>query len=112
LKDSPLLERVRRELRRVADQSKAPMMQTYMKSAMPYHGVPAPVLKQTYKRLFAGIELTSPTIWRARVLELWRGAKYREERYVAIALSGDKRAAQFRTPAAMPLYEEIIVTGA
>ena len=31
---------------------------------------------------------------------------------MAIALSGDKRAAQFQNPAAMAIYEEIIVTGA
>jgi len=46
------------------------------------------------------------------VLQLWRGATHREERYAAIVLSGDKRAAAFQTPAVMPLYEEIIVTGA
>ncbi len=51
-------------------------------------------------------------LWRRTVLELWRGAKFREERYVAIALTGDKRAAAFQTPIAMPIYEEIIVTGA
>lgn len=87
-------------------------MQAYMKSAMPYHGVPAPVLKQTCKELFADVDLTTLELWRECVLELWRGAKYREERYAAIALSGDSRAARFQTPAVMPLYEEIIVTGA
>lgn len=83
-----------------------------MKSAMPYHGVPTPALRQACKRIFAEIELPSREIWRGHVLELWRGAKFREERYVAIELTGDKRARAFQSPAEMPLYEEIIVTGA
>jgi 3-methyladenine DNA glycosylase AlkD len=112
VEQSRLLLCVRRELQRVADARKAPMMQAYMKSAMPYHGVPAPILQRTCKQLFSTIELTNAAIWRAYVHELWRGASYREERYAAILLSGDRRAARFQTPAAMRLYEEIIVTGA
>lgn len=83
-----------------------------MKSAMPCHGVPTDLLRATCKRVFADIDLPTREEWRARVLELWRGAEFREERYAAIALAGDKRAETFQTPAAMPLYEEIIVTGA
>jgi 3-methyladenine DNA glycosylase AlkD len=83
-----------------------------MKSAMPYHGVTAPLLRASCKVLFSQIDLPSREDWRAKVLELWRGAKYREERYVAIMLTGDKRAAAFQTPSAMSIYEEIIVTGA
>ncbi len=104
--------RLRRQLERVADVRKAPRMQAYMKSAMPYHGVPAPILWQACKQLFDETQLASARIWRARVRELWRGATHREERYAAILLSGDKRAAAFQTPQAMRLYEEIIVTGA
>jgi len=87
-------------------------MQAYMKSSMPYHGVPAPVLWRTCKQLFDDWELTNARIWRAHVRELWRGATHREERYAAILLCGDKRAAAFQTPEAMHLYEEIVVTGA
>ena len=112
LLDSALLLRVRRELRRVADPRKAPAMQAYMKSNMPYHGVTTPLLRQSYPLLFRKIELSAPEVWRRAVLTLWRGAKYREERYAAIALTGIKAVAGFQTPAAMPLYEEMIVTGA
>jgi len=87
-------------------------MQAYMKSTMPYHGVSAPLLRESCKKIFSQIELVSRVDWRAKVLELWRGAGFREERYAAIELTGDKRAAAFQTPAAMALYEEIIVTGA
>jgi 3-methyladenine DNA glycosylase AlkD len=103
---------VRRELRRVADPRKAPAMQAYMKSSMPYLGVSSPVLRRSYDSLFGEIDFDTHQIWRAMVAELWRGAKYREERYAAIAFTGIKRCAPFQTPTAIPLYEEMIVTGA
>ena len=109
---SAFVLRVRRELRSLADSRKASAMQAYMKSSMPYLGVSAPVLRRSYQSLFREIDLNTFASWRAMVAELWRGAKYREERYAAIALTGIKRCAPFQTPAAMPLYEEIIVTGA
>jgi 3-methyladenine DNA glycosylase AlkD len=87
-------------------------MQAYMKSTMPYHGVPTPLLRQSYSLLFREIKLSAAEDWHRAVLALWRGAKYREERYTAVALSGIKAAAEFQTPRAMPLYEEMIVTGA
>jgi 3-methyladenine DNA glycosylase AlkD len=83
-----------------------------MKSDMPYHGVTAPMLRQSCKSLFSKIEPSTHADWCRMVLGLWRGAKYREERYAAIALSGIKAAAEFQTPVAMALYEEMIVTGA
>jgi 3-methyladenine DNA glycosylase AlkD len=109
---SALLLRVRRELRRLADPRKAPAIQAYMKSDMRYHGVPTPLQRRCYAGLFGEVDLSTRTAWSKTVLELWRGAKYREERYAAIALSGVKRAARFQTPSAMPLYEEMIVRGA
>ena len=111
-RNSSLLLVARRELRRVADSRKAPFMQAYMKSEMLYHGVSAPLLRQSCRTIFAGLEFRSRAAWRAQVLALWRGATHREERYVAIALTGHKCASEYQTPAAMPLYEEIIVTGA
>jgi len=112
MKSGGMLLRVRRELRRVADPRKAPMMQAYMKSAMPYHGVSAPLLRAACKRVFVDGDFKTRESWRRGVLELWRGAGYREERYAAIALCGEKRAAAFQTPAEMAMYEEMIVTGA
>jgi 3-methyladenine DNA glycosylase AlkD len=110
--DSSLLLRVRGALRRVASARRAAGAQAYMKSAMPYHGVSAPLLRATCKRIFTDLELPTRDVWRDHVLSLWRGAKFREERYVAIELTGHKLARPFQTLWAMPLYEEIIVTGA
>ena len=107
-----ILLRVHRELARIGDPRRAAGQQAYMKSAMPYHGIRSAQLGATCKALFAGMVFPTHAAWNALVLSLWRGAKFREERYAAIALTGHKLAKPFQTPAAMPLYEEIIVTGA
>src|SRR5579862_8172340 len=110
--DAAFLAMVRRELTRIGDPRRAAGQQAYMKSAMPYHGVATPLLRSTCKKLFADLQFPTHAAWSKRVLALWRGAKFREERYVAVALTGHKLASAYQTPAAMPLYEEIIVTGA
>jgi 3-methyladenine DNA glycosylase AlkD len=107
-----MLLQLRRALRQVADPARAPAMQAYMKSAMPYHGVAATPLRAACQAVFAGVRFDSAAHWRDQVLELWRGARFREERYAALVLAADRRALPFQTPAAMRLYEELIVTGA
>lgn len=108
-----LLHDVRASLVAVADASRAPKMQAYMKSAMPYYGVPSTAVRAIARSHFASITLPDADAYRRAVLELWRGATHREERYVAIALTrhrlGGKR---FRAPDLLSLYEEMIVTGA
>jgi 3-methyladenine DNA glycosylase AlkD len=64
------------------------------------------------KRVFAEHPLESCEQWRAAVLELWREARFREERYAAIGLLAHKRHRDCRTPDVLPLYEEMITTGA
>ncbi len=103
---------LRRTLQRAGDPAKAPAMQAYMKSSMPYHGVPAPLLRQICATAFAEVEFATASHWREHVLDLWRNARFREERYAAMHLTGVKNALRFQTPAAMPLYQELIVTGA
>jgi 3-methyladenine DNA glycosylase AlkD len=107
-----LLTSVRKALRQAGDPLKAPAMQAYMKSVMPYHGVPTPVLRRLCKEIFADVEFPTARNWQGQVLELWRGARFREERYAAMHLAGDPRAGSFQTPAAMKVYEELIVNGA
>ncbi len=109
---SKLANAIRRELAGAANPEKAPGMQAYMKSVMPYRGVKMPQLRAICKRVFAEHALASCEEWQAAVLELWRGAKFREERYAAMELAGQKRYAEYRTPNVMPMFEEMIVTGA
>ncbi len=107
-----MLPGLRKALREAGDPLKATAMQAYMKSAMPYHGIPAPVLRQVFATMFADVEFASSSQWQTQVLELWRNARFREERYAAMHLAGHKRAQSFQGPGAMKLYEEMIVTGA
>ena len=87
-------------------------MQAYMKSAMPYHGVPTPLLRRVCKTTFADVQYATASHWQAQVLDLWRNARFREERYAALYLAGDKRGQSFQTLSALKMYEELIVTGA
>lgn len=103
---------LRRELEAVADRTRAPAMQAYMKSSMPYLGVTAPRVRAVCRRVFVDVALPSAAAWQRAVLGLWRNARFREERYGAIALSGDRRASTFQTLASLRMYEEMIVTGA
>jgi 3-methyladenine DNA glycosylase AlkD len=109
---SEISQTVRREFSRLANPVRAPQMQAYMKSATPYYGLPMPLVRKTCKAIFRGVEFADAGAWNDEVLALWRGAAYREERYAAIELTGIRRAAQFQVPAAMPMYEEMIVSGA
>jgi 3-methyladenine DNA glycosylase AlkD len=107
-----LAESLRARFRDVADSARAPAMQAYMKSAMPYLGVPAVALRQVCKASFGGLTWTDGAAWQADVLAIWRGAAFREERYAAIELTGVKGARAFQRIDTLPMYEEMIVAGA
>lgn len=83
-----------------------------MKSAMPYLGVSSVPLRAVCKQVFAGLEFASSAGWQAEVLAVWRGAKFREERYAAIELTGVRAARAFQRTDALAMYEEMIVSGA
>lgn len=103
---------MRSALAAAADPERAPRMQAYMKSEMPYRGIAAPDMRAISKRVFADHPLSPCEDWRAAVLELWRGAQFREERYAAIELLAQRSHRACRTPDVLPMYEEMITTGA
>ncbi|HET7230159.1 MAG TPA: DNA alkylation repair protein [Longimicrobium sp.] len=107
-----LLARLRAALAAAGDVERAAGARAYMKSAMPYHGVPATPQRAIFRDVFAELAFTSADAWRETVLHLWRNAEYREERYAALWLAGDRRAAKFQAMESLPMYEELIVTGA
>ena len=107
-----LLQALRARLRAAADPARAPAMQAYMKSQMPFHGVPATPLRAICNAVFADLAYVDSAQWQADILGIWRGAAFREERHAAIELSGIRAARAFQTMEALPLYEEMIVTGA
>jgi 3-methyladenine DNA glycosylase AlkD len=107
-----LLAKLRKALKQAGDPLRAPGMQAYMKSSMPYHGVTTPVLRKLCAVTFADVQFATALEWQAEVLEIWRNARFREERYAAISLGGHKRFRSFQTLSAVNMYEEMIVTGA
>ena len=107
-----MLEQLRKALLQAADASRAPAMQAYMKSTMPYHGVSAAPFRKIVRELFGKVSFRNPAEWQRHVLYIWRNSKFREERYAAVALCESRAARPFQSPAALPMYEELIVTGA
>jgi len=95
-----------------ADAEKARAMQAYMKSAMPYYGVNLPEVRAISERAFAQYPLTTCDRWQHGFMQLWREAKFREERYAAIELLGMKAHRECWTPQLLPVLEEMVVTGA
>ena len=109
---STILRSLRRALAAAGTPARAEGARAYMKSAMPFHGVDVNTLRAVCRRVFAAHAVADAASWRRDVLAIWRGARFREERYAAIELTGDRRARGFQTMAALPMYEEMIVTGA
>jgi len=110
--EGALLLGVRRALEIAADASRAAAMKAYMKSVMPYHGVPMPQVRAICKQAFASLSFPTQATWEREVRALWTGARFREERYAAIALTAVRAARTYQTPDAMPLYEMMITSGA
>ncbi|HEY0637683.1 MAG TPA: DNA alkylation repair protein [Pseudonocardiaceae bacterium] len=108
----PLVRAVRQELAALGDPAKAPDMQRYMRSELPYRGVGTPVWRPLARRLASAYPCADLPTLLATVRELWHGARYREERYVALQLTGERRYAAWQKPALLPFYRELIVTGA
>ncbi|MDR1237713.1 MAG: DNA alkylation repair protein [Propionibacteriaceae bacterium] len=106
---SEFVAEVRAALSAQSDPVRAVGQQAYMKSAMPYYGLPAAAVQKVVRELnkrhpfdLDGIANCSRA--------LWDGAEHREERYVAIGLTGFPPA-KGRLEL-VPLYEHQVRTGA
>ena len=110
--NNDLVTAVRTELRALADPDRAVEMRAYMKSAMPFLGVPGSLRKPLVRRVFAAYPCDSKSDWLATVRTLWRDATYREERYMAVELAGHRPYLGWHGPDLLPDYAELIVTGA
>ncbi len=107
-----LISAIKKALRERANPAKAGGMQAYMKSEMLYRGVQTPEMRRACREIYPQYPLPSFDAWRDTILALWRGARYREERYAALELARARPYAPFRTLRAVPMFEEIVVTGA
>ena len=82
-------------------------MQSYMKSEMPFLGVQKPALTRALRPVLS--RSVTHDEWRDAAVSLWDDAKFREERYAALALL---RARPWLTAADEPLLRHLVVTGA
>jgi len=73
VKSPDLLHTLRRGLAAVAEPSRAPQMQAYMKSAMPYHGVPATRMRQVCRKKTQTVRRDRPKMlaW-SRSKDVWK----------------------------------------
>ena len=99
-------------LREAADPERGPQQQAYMKSAMPFLGVGVPQCRRIVRSVSGAQPLPDARAWEAAILDLWRRAAHREERYAAVELLLVRRYARWLEPARVPLVEELVVTGA
>jgi 3-methyladenine DNA glycosylase AlkD len=107
-----LVTALRDGLAALADPVKAPEMQAYMKSTMPYRGVATPERVRMAKAVLADLAPADRPTWEHAVGELWDGASYREERYLAVDVCAHRSARPWQDAATVPLYDHMVVTGA
>ncbi len=107
---APLVSAIRDALRDAADAERAPGMQAYMKSPMPFRGVPVPSVRSIAKAALRAHPLLTLDELAAAVRTLWDEAEFREERYAASALLATKIGTGRLE--LVPLYEHLATTGA
>jgi 3-methyladenine DNA glycosylase AlkD len=110
--DKDFIRQLKASLAAHANADKAAPMQAYMKSAMPYWGIAAPLNSQLVKDLVRAKPLADATTLADTMHSLWQQALYREERYAAIELAQLRPHAQLVSLALLPVYEDMIVSGA
>jgi 3-methyladenine DNA glycosylase AlkD len=107
----PIVTRLRAGLAAQADPAAAAEMQRYMKSPMPFRGVPKPARERLLKAAVAEHPIADAAALEAAGRELWDAAGFREERYLALSLTGHRRYLSWLGPSWVPLLRHWIVTG-
>jgi 3-methyladenine DNA glycosylase AlkD len=107
-----LVRLVRDRIAGAADAERAPQMQAYMRSAMPYRGVTAVPLRALMKSALDEHPLPDRDTWESCIRELWDAADYREERYAAIAVASHRAYRPYQDPSVVPLYRHLVLSGA
>jgi 3-methyladenine DNA glycosylase AlkD len=110
--DTAFIQQLRTSLAAHASPERAGPMQAYMKSAMPYLGVAAPLNSKLTAALVRASPLADATTLADTTRQLWHEAQFREERYSAIELPQLRPHAKLISLQLLPVYEEMIVSGA
>jgi 3-methyladenine DNA glycosylase AlkD len=107
-----LLSALRASFAAHADAARAPAMQAYMKSALPFHGIATPLRRELTAQAVRAHALPDTPSLADAMRTLWRGASHREERYAALELGRTGVHARLFDASLLPVYEEMIVDGA
>jgi 3-methyladenine DNA glycosylase AlkD len=94
------------------DPRRAVDQQRYMKSALPFHGVPVPQARRIAAAVARDHPCADRRAWQTTVLDVWRRATHREQRYGAEELAYLRPYRPWLDADALPMLEEMIVTGA
>jgi 3-methyladenine DNA glycosylase AlkD len=81
-----LIDALRATFAAHADAAKAAPMQAYMKSALPFHGIAAPLRRKLTAEVVKAHPCADAATLAATMLTLFRAARFREERYAAVEL--------------------------
>ncbi len=100
---------VQRELKDRADPRRAVVMAAYMKTMMPFYGVPKPDRDPIHRELKKRFPISNRKDYERAVLGLWK-LPHREEKYFAIDVARIWR--DFIIPASIPLYRQLVAEGA
>jgi 3-methyladenine DNA glycosylase AlkD len=110
---SPLIDTLRASFAAHADAAQAAPMQAYMKSALPFHGIPAPLRRRLTAAAVKAHPCAGTAQLAATMRRLWRDAAHREERYAAVELPRLGRVhPKLVNLELLPLLREMIVGGA
>jgi 3-methyladenine DNA glycosylase AlkD len=107
-----LIEALRARFAAHADPARAAPMQAYMKSALPFHGISAPLRRRLQAEAVRAHPLPAARTLAGTMRTLWRQARTREERYAAMELARVGPHRKLLAPSLLPVYEEMIVSGA
>lgn len=107
-----LLDALRASFAAHADPVRAPAMQAYMKSALPFHGIATPLRRELTAAAVRDHALPDAASLAEAMHTLWQQARYREERYAALELGRTGVHARLFDLTLLPVYRQMIVDGA
>ena len=110
--NQPLVDAMRAGFAAHADAAQAGPMQAYMKSALPFFGVPAPLRRRLQLAAVKAQPCSSSRGLGATMAALWRRAGHREEWYAAAELARIGPHARLLDFSLLPLYQALIVDSA
>jgi len=101
----PITKYIKDELKKCGDATKAPRMQSYMKTEQPFYGVQSKPRKQIFRDAIDKYPIQSREEWKKVILELWDGT-HREEMYQALEVA--ERYKKYHDESAWSLFETLL----